>query len=262
MDNELGKIHVINFASDGYEPARRLNTKTAYKKGGDIVHEYTIHDIDREFAEKNKLILQQKRGCGYWLWKPYFIYKVLLSADENDWIVYSDSGMYYRRDMKQYIKQLERKDISFITCITKFIEKAYTKRDVFIELNCDTEKYTDSKQKAGGAMFIKNTTVNQKVVKEWLDNAQNYHWITDEASEFPNYEEFVDHRHDQSLFSLLSKKHNIAYDKYLFLDMAVPFKKNAVLVLHHSKCGNFITAYMATLKRVLILAYGICRRKQ
>jgi len=39
----------------------------------DEYYNYGPNDIDNEFKKKNIEILSQKRGNGYWLWKPYFI---------------------------------------------------------------------------------------------------------------------------------------------------------------------------------------------
>ena len=257
-------IYALNFASDDYEKARKLNTKSAYKQGADNVYEYTLRDIDSAFRKKNIKILEQKRGCGYWLWKPYFIDKALENTHENDWVVYADSGMYYRKNIKEYITQLEEQGISFISRTTKFKEKQYTKRDVFVELNCDEERYTDSLQRAASVILVKNIEENRKIIKEWLEIAQNYHLITDEANrdEVPNYVEFIDHRHDQSIFSIICKKYNTACNKDLFLDLAFPFKRNALLVDHHSKYGKLSQAYMATIIRVVKMLYGDWKRKR
>lgn len=254
-------IYVLNFANEAYEKARKLNTKTAYKFGADKVFEYSFNEIDRDFYKKNKDILGKKRGCGYWLWKPYFIYKTLMQSEENDWVVYADSGMYYRKSIKSYIENLVQNDIDFISRTTKFKEKQYTKRDVFIEMGCDNFDYTESLQRAAGAMVIKNTSENRKIVAEWLKCAQNTHWITDEANCFEeNYKEFVDHRHDQSIFSLICKKYDVPCNKNLFMDMIFINKRNALLTYHHTIYGNYIMAYYGTIKRVIGMMWDIVRR--
>jgi hypothetical protein len=48
-------------------------------------------------------------------------------------------------------------------------------------------------------------------VTEWLTYAQDSRAITDDANVLglPNYPEFHDHRHDQSILSLLAKKWNL-----------------------------------------------------
>lgn len=255
-------IYALNFASEGYEKARELNTKTAYKFGADKVFEFTLNDIDVEFANKNKSILCSKRGCGYWLWKPYFINKVLKQSNQGDWIIYSDSGMYYRTNIIKYINMLEKNNISMISRTTKFMEKQFTKRDVFVELDCDFPEYTDSLQRAASVVLIKNNIKNQGIIDEWLEKAQNEHLITDSVNRSgkENYSEFIDHRHDQSLFSITCKQHNVSYNKNLFLDMILPIKKGALLVDHHTKAGNKLKAFLLTIKRVFFMMIGDLRR--
>ena len=47
---------------------------------------FSLKDIDSSFAEKNEHILKQRRGVGYWLWKAYFIDKVLNLLNEGDFL--------------------------------------------------------------------------------------------------------------------------------------------------------------------------------
>ena len=41
-------------------------------------------DIDPEFYAKNKFILNQPRGAGYWLWKHYIIKDALSRVNDGD----------------------------------------------------------------------------------------------------------------------------------------------------------------------------------
>ena len=69
---------LINYADKQYEPARKWNTLTGkYIAKFDKVYEFSPHDIDPSFAILYHDILSQKRGNGLWLWKPYFVNKVL-----------------------------------------------------------------------------------------------------------------------------------------------------------------------------------------
>jgi hypothetical protein len=47
--------------------------------------------IDNEFVERNKSILECQRGGGYWLWKPYIINEFLKNINDNDIVFYLDS---------------------------------------------------------------------------------------------------------------------------------------------------------------------------
>ena len=54
-----------------------------------------------------KKVFTAKRGGGYWMWKPYIIYKNLLLLNNNDILVYSDSGSTIPNN-KYTIKKLNK----------------------------------------------------------------------------------------------------------------------------------------------------------
>ena len=93
----------------------------------------------------------------------------------------------------------------------KQIQKDWTKRDAFLLMNCDSPKYTKSKQILGGFILMKNTDFVRSIINEWLKYAQDKRIITDQPNVLgkPNYPGFKENRHDQSIFSLLITKYNI-----------------------------------------------------
>lgn len=255
-------ICAINFATAEYEKAQSFNSRTARKYGADKVIEYSMKDIDAAFAKQNREILQQKRGSGYWLWKPYFIDRTLKICKEGDWVLYSDSGMIYRKSIRKYINELQCLGIEMLSRTTKFQERQYTKRDVFITLGCDVPEYTDTLQRAASVIIIRNTERTRQIISEWLKNAQNNHLISDEENVFgKNYKEFTDHRHDQSLFSILCKKYHVYCNKDVFLDMVMPFHGRALLLDHHSRNGTYVKAYLDSVRRVTKILYREAMKK-
>ena len=202
-------LYVINYANGKFKNSQRLNTKTALKVGkADKVINYSSEDIDEKFYNKNIKILSQKRGNGYWLWKPYFIYKTLNEINFGDYLMYCDSGAYFVDDIHKLISVMN-KDKQDIMCFQiKTIEKNYSKRDAFILMNCDTKKYTDSFQIEGGFCLIKKSIKSFNFVKKWLDYCQDERIITDIPNQCgkKNYKGFIENRHDQTAFSLLLKK--------------------------------------------------------
>lgn len=203
-------IYAINYANKKWFPAQKLNAKTAKKYGADKVIMYTDEDIDNEFYEKNKHILTQSRGNGYWLWKPYFIKKTLDSIDYGDYLIYADSGACYINNINILIQKLEKNKNDIMCFELDYPEKKYTKRDAFILMDCDTKKYTDSKQILATVIVLKKSETTVKIISDWLKYAQDYRIITDAENECgkPNYNIFVENRHDQTVFSLTCKKYN------------------------------------------------------
>lgn len=91
-----------------------------------------------------------------------------------------------------------------------FIEKQWTKRELLKNMNLDNFKYTESNQIMASYMLIKKTDFTMEFIKDWLLYACNEINITDKFDEkIKQYPEFIEHRHDQSIFSLLYKKYNL-----------------------------------------------------
>ena len=106
---------LINYADKQYEPARKWNTLTGrYIARFDKVYEYTPNDIDQSFAKLHHDILSQKRGNGLWLWKPYFVNKVLSNCSDGDIIFYCDSGSFFIRGGGGIIANLSEKQPLFV----------------------------------------------------------------------------------------------------------------------------------------------------
>lgn len=183
----------------------------------DKVFKLNKSNIDIDFYKKHKSILQHPRGAGYWLWKPYFINYFLNKSEENDIIVYADSSIRIDKDLSPLFEELNKTKgvMTFISSIGNdifFPEKKYTKRDTFVEMGCDDPYFYTGKnnlQYNGAFLIVKNNNFSKSFINEWLNFSCNEQLITDLPSKNENFSEFKDNRHDQSILSLLSKKHNL-----------------------------------------------------
>jgi len=63
-------------------------------------------------------------------------------------------------------------------------------------------------------ILIKKTEFSMSFIEEWLTFCQDYRILTDSPNEcgLENFQNFFDHRHDQSVLSLLARKHKITLD--------------------------------------------------
>ena len=203
---------LINYATPEFAHSRRIQTATAYAMGGfDKVIEYSPEDLDEEFRRKNEQILKHKKGGGYWLWKPYIIEKTLATMEEEDFLFYADAGSLFVGPIEPFIELMRQKNQDVLPFPIRTVESHWTKRDAFILMDSDTASYADTKQIMAGFSLWNKTASSMKLADEWLSYAQDERIITDIPNQGgkDNYPGFQAHRHDQSIWSLLCKKHQL-----------------------------------------------------
>lgn len=233
------KKYLINYSDGYYQKSQKNNSETGVLIGGfNKVIEYQKKDIDVDFFNKNEHILSKPRGAGYWLWKPYIIYKTLLSINYNDILFYSDSGSDFINNVSPLIEILDRDNKQILVFeLDEHKNITWTKRDCLILTNSDYQNLLNQNMILASFIMLRKNDFTVKFIKSWLDFCEDYRIITDAENELgmPNYAEFIDHRHDQSVLSLLSRK----YDLNVIPDIS-QFGKNMkgfsqYLFLHRNK---------------------------
>lgn len=208
------KKYLINYADLSHELAQKNNSMSGSTICGfDVVIEYNRGSIDPEFLERNQNIFSSPRGAGYWIWKSYIINKTLESMRDDDVLFYSDSGIIFINNIDPLIKELDKSKngILLFELEDYHTNKKWTKRDAFYYTECDSEEYINSTQILASYIILKKNNFTSSFIKEWLDFSQDHRIITDSSNEcgLPNYDEFIDHRHDQSILSILGRKYKI-----------------------------------------------------
>lgn len=204
---------LINYADAKYEKVRRLNSRTARWFGCfDKIYEFKPEDMDSEFRTAHKEILSYKRGNGLWLWKPYFIERVIRESKEGDYIFYVDSGSFFVRNPQILLNYVSNENPIF-ACDQPLIESCWTKPSLFEAINAS--EYMGRNQFWGGVQLLVVNDYTRRFYKEWLDLCCVHDYISPAGlgkfdPPLRNYgKEFVSHREDQSIFSLLCHKRGI-----------------------------------------------------
>lgn len=210
------KLFAITYANEKYIKAARINKKSAIKIGkADKAFIYTPDDIDVDFKNSNIEILSQNKGNGYWLWKPYFLKKTMEQMNEGDILFYTDAATVCIDSIWKLVTAMEAEGQSrmIFSLGTERIEAAYTKRDAFILMECDEEHIAKTPQADASAVLLINNQSNRDFCNEYLEFAKDKRILTDIENEMgkENYSEFLMHRHDQSILSLLAKKKKVPF---------------------------------------------------
>lgn len=206
------KKHLISYATPNHRKNQRRLNKSALNFGVDNVSSYSSKDLKKtSFYQLNKATLTQKRGSGYWLWKPYVILSYLENIQNGDLLVYSDVGIEIVKDISPLVDLCISQGGILLFRNHENLNRTWTKRDCFVAMECDEEKYHNTEQTtASFQVYVKNSW-SLDFLKEYLHYCQLDDIITDSPNTLgkDNFPDFIDHRHDQSVLSLLAIKHGV-----------------------------------------------------
>lgn len=212
--------YLISFGDDYFNYKKQILKKQAESTGwfDDVI----IHSPEtlQEFFNQHKDFVTNSRGYGYWIWKPYIILNLLEKINDGDNVFYIDSGgCILEHRNKRFEEYLELLNINSIIAFCDggscgnppdYKEKYFQKMRVLKRFGLENnEDFLNSGQVEGGVFICKKTSDSINFVKEWLNLVveDNYSLVNDDDN-FEQLDEFMGHRHDQSILSILCKKRN------------------------------------------------------
>ena len=199
------------FIDAGNRLIQQANNMTVFDETILYTGEYLKNDVG--FWERHgDFINNNHKGYGYWLWKPYLIQQTMNQMNNGDILLYLDCGcemVVTERTALLNDIELLKKSNKCISGTTTCIEREWNKMDLLValDMNCDT--YLNTAQRQGGTQLILVCDESRELINKWYDLACDYHMIDDSPSIIANLNCFKEHRHDQSIFSLLTKKYDL-----------------------------------------------------
>lgn len=177
------------------------------RAGATVVWQNNPDTISNEFRHANRGIMTQRRGAGYWLWKPYLIDQAVdhPSTNDGDYIVYSDAGVLWIDKIEHLINAMDQ-DIFLFSNGHKHVH--WCKADVMHGINGGIVA-NDIEQVQASVIIVKVTPFSRRFIREWLLWCQMPGFIDDSPSMHTNHPEFAEHRHDQAILSCLAIKYGI-----------------------------------------------------
>jgi len=207
----MNKVVFLTFADSKYKKSLlRLQSQVNQSKCITDTYFFTEKDLESNFAHKFRPWLY-RRGYGYWQWKSYLIEKVMVTLTDGDVMIWSDVGNVYNvqaeKRLEEYIDRVCKSVSGLLVFSQKQIEKAWTKADCLEYFGVlKNELITDTPQYWAGGFLICKNKFSMTIIHKWADVAINhFDLITDKRSVLPNLSGFIEHRHDQSVFSILAK---------------------------------------------------------
>lgn len=197
----------------------------------DVIYGFDESGLDQRFRLKYRdRLINGSRGFGYWCWKPQVILQILDKMEKGDILQYTDAGCHLNRAgrwrLTQYFDMAEESPIGIIAFQGKppsrplpplpcapldLTESRWTKGDLLDHLGVRSDRFITGTQTIGaGVIFVRKCDSAVEIIREWaaiIDGA--FELLDDTPSKSPNEPGFVEHRHDQAIFSLLCKKRGV-----------------------------------------------------
>ena len=145
-------------------------------------------------------VIQEHRGAGYWLWKPYIIYREMMGMEDGEYLMYSDAGVELINDPTA-LMGLE--DVLLFG--NMYEHEHWCKGDTMHMIY--NGPY--GKQVQASVMIIMVNGHTKNIIKEWLTWCEMPGLLDDSPSKTKNRKEFQEHRHDQAVLTCVAYKYGI-----------------------------------------------------
>jgi len=183
-----------------------------------------------DFIEKNRPMLKM-RGYAFWAWKPKLLLDIFDLSKHGDIICYADSGSQISKfGLEIFNKNVTkcRENGALFFHMSEFVEKNWNKRKLIEYLGeLENKQITDTPMIQATYFYLEVNIKNYELLKKWaeLSVVNNFELINDDDSYGIKGANFVEHRHDQSILSILVKQ-----QKYLSKEYECHFKNKSYYI--------------------------------
>ncbi|CAE8603808.1 unnamed protein product [Polarella glacialis] len=204
-------LTAVSYASGCCEQALERNRQTALDSGADQAKAFGPEDLDPAWAARHSEVLSQRKGGGWWLWKPHVILK-MLRDDSVPWhtgvVLWLDAGNFFVGDTKLVAeKALRNSDVAAIS-LKCCLESDWSSAQALQLLGGEGYAIADRPQLGAYFLVFRKTTTALTFVEDWLRLCENPDILIEPQgdSDFGAAAAYQRHMADQSVFSVLFKQ--------------------------------------------------------
>jgi len=231
-------LHLLTFADARLaRSTRRLVGQAARMACFDSIVGADEHDLLPDFRQRFRHVLRPDvRGFGHWVWKPQILLQRLDGLADGDVLVWADAGCHLdesgRSRLLEYAGLARDDGIGLLgfelrsgTGPTEWAAiRRWTKGDLLQRFGIGLEDpIARSPQVCGGVLLVRKGPASLRLLRTWLDVFhEDWALVDDSPSRTPDHESFVEHRHDQSVLSLLVRLEPITLLNHREIELVAP----------------------------------------
>lgn len=201
--------------------ARRLKKQAVETGMFDEATSIDARYIRRQFPdfwdEHREFMLSNRRGFGYWVWKPFIILQTLKSLPEGWGLAYLDGGCILNNSpvalqrLNAYKAYALDNSVWATELVSEsgkdFTNQTWCKADALRHFECPREM-REMNQVQAGMLLMANNAITRQLAELWYRASVEdaYHYLDNSPSVEANAATFKEHRHDQALFNIFFRR--------------------------------------------------------
>jgi hypothetical protein len=211
------RLHFLTYGDHNYRISSRRLCLQALRSGWfQSITRLHPRRLSASFAVRYSSILSEHRGGGYWIWKPWIINEALNRINDGEYLLYMDAGCSiniaaYDR-LQDYIDMISSSHQNILSMQMHHVERKWTNSNTlrYFGVALD-DSIACSGQLMATILMIRRNSAALEMVKQWLHTLHSDPYLfTDRYNSIDPFSDFQDHRHDQSIFSIIRKQNSPA----------------------------------------------------
>lgn len=209
----------VTFGGEAYDATIQRIVEDAPRFG---VHEVRVYDdkwlVETEFYKMNRWLWEipadpakERRGFGWYAWKPFVILQELERALPGDIVLFTDGDTYPIGDLSPLFEQCRKDGGIMLFAAEGCLQRHWCKRDMMIAMGQDEPRFLGAQHGTARFMLFEAGDWRAKqFLMEWLAYMLNPLNPTLEPSRLANdYPDFHEHRWDQAVMTNLVHKYGL-----------------------------------------------------
>lgn len=214
------RIHLVTYATRRFRLRQWiLGWSAKLNHVVDTVTHWTPEKLlQAGFEDRCKDIKLTERGSGFWAWKPFIIEQSLLRIPAGDIIFYCDVGRRFPyklldRPLSPFLEWMKQNQQDFMPGVSiawRGPLAVWTKRDAFVFTGMDNPTTHAAASIQASFSIWRSGPASRSFIQQWMAWCSDRRLISDDSSicGLPEYANYHEHRHDQSLLTLCCLKTN------------------------------------------------------
>lgn len=248
LENISG-VHLVTYGSRHFARRAHVLAEEGHQTGWfTTTRAFTPEDLDLSFQHSHGSFMRRHaRLGGYGIWKPQIILQAFRDMKDGEVLLYLDAGCQVNviagGRFQDYLRATEQSPLGMFTFTSGTgAQRQWTKADLADRIapylfDDNLENVLDAPQHITGIIFVQKNEATSRFMHLWQTlMGSDYSLIDDRPSRGRNISGFVEHRHDQSVFSMMLYAND---HRFHIRDetLALPEQKWAAPILASRLCG-------------------------